>query len=235
MKKAAILQSNYIPWKGYFDIINSVETFIVYDEMQYTKNDWRNRNKIKTVNGLKWLTIAVVGTKFGLKINETLASDPQWNINHWNTIKMAYSKAPYFNEYKAAFESLYLQELNGKSNLSEINVTIIKFINGLLNIKTEVLLDRDLKLIDGKSERLVDLCKKVNADIYLSGPAAKDYLDESLFNAENIEVQWMDYSAYKVYEQQHPPFEHGVSIIDLLFNTGQDAPKYMKSFNVDEK
>lgn len=230
MKKTAILQSNYIPWKGYFDIINTVDTFIIYDEAQYTKNDWRNRNKIKTINGILWLTIPVVKGKLSQKISETVISDPKWNVHHWKTICMAYSKAPFFNDYKSRFEHLYLSDLQGKTYLSEINLTLIRFINSLLNIKTEILIDRDLNLIEGKTEKLVDLCKKTDADIYLSGPAAKDYLDESLFEKENIHVQWMDYSGYPEYDQLYPPFEQSVSIIDLLFNEGENSVKFMKSF-----
>lgn len=230
MKTVAILQSNYIPWKGYFDLINQVDTFIIYDEMQYTKRDWRNRNKIKTANGVSWLTIPVeVKGKFGQKINETKISDKNWNKDHWNTIKNTYAKAPFFSAFKARFEDMYLNDLDGVEHISRINLTLMRLINDLLNIETEILIDSDLGIVDGKSERLLDLCQKVNASTYLSGPAAKGYLDEGIFNAENIKVEWMDYSGYPEYNQMYPPFNHEVSIIDLIFNEGVSAPKFMKS------
>jgi len=106
MKKVAILQSNYIPWKGYFDMIGLVDEFILYDDMQYTRRDWRNRNKIKTPNGLAWLTIPVeVKGKYFQKINETIISEPQWAKDHWATIKQFYSKARFFKDYKDIFEN----------------------------------------------------------------------------------------------------------------------------------
>ncbi len=231
-KKVAILQSNYIPWKGYFDLINMVDEFIIYDEMQYTRRDWRNRNRIKTPNGTTWLTIPVeVKGKFHQKINETKISENGWNRKHWDTIRLAYSKTDYFKKYKDFFEDLYITQLDDKEGLSDINLILIRKLNELLNINTTILLDKDIGTIEGKTERLLDLCKKRNANVYLSGPAAKDYLDESLFLKENIQVEWMDYSGYPQYNQLHPPFEHGVSVLDLLFNTGDDFPKFMKSFH----
>lgn len=229
MKKIAILQSNYIPWKGYFDLINMVDEFILYDDMQYTRRDWRNRNKIKTPQGLKWLTVPVdVKGKYFQKINETKLSDKDWGKKHWQQIKQNYSKTKYFKEYKDIFEKLYLncdEEL-----LSEINYKFIITINEILGITTKIRWSSEFELVDGQTEKLLGICKDCNADIYLSGPAAKDYFDEEMAKKENIKVEWMDYSGYKEYEQLHPPFEHGVTILDLIFNEGPDAKKYMKSF-----
>ncbi len=229
-KKVAILQSNYIPWKGYFDIISSVDEFIIYDEMQYTKNDWRNRNKIKTSNGLQWLTIPIE-TKGHIiekrKISEVKVQDKNWYKKHWNSIVCNYSKACYFNVYKDYFEELYFSCEN-EVNLSRINYKFITAINKLLDIKTKISYDIDYGLIEGKTERLVDLVKKANGREYISGPSAKDYIDETLFKKSGIKLTWMDYSGYKEYNQLYPPFEHGVSIIDLIFNCGKDSKKYMK-------
>jgi len=230
MKKIAILQSNYIPWKGYFDLINMVDEFILYDDMQYTRRDWRNRNKIKTPQGLKWLTIPVeVKGKYYQKINETKISDKEWGKKHWTQITQNYKKTKYFKEYKELFQELYL---NSKElYLSEINYKFITAINEILGIKTTIRWSSEFDLVDGKSERLLGICKDCNADIYLSGPAAKGYLDEELFKKENIKVEWMDYSGYPEYNQLYPPFEHGVTILDLIFNEGQNATKFMKSFD----
>lgn len=231
-KKVAILQSNYIPWKGYFDMINLVDEFIILDEVQYTRRDWRNRNKIKTQNGLLWITIPVmVKGNFLQKISETKISEEAWAEKHWQTLKMVYSKAPFFKMYENEFADFYLNTAPSLENLSQINQHLILLINEILGIKTKISLDKDYGVVDGANERLLDLCKKASATCYLSGPAAQDYMDTSLFNKENIEVEWMDYSGYKEYNQQYPPFQHGVSILDLLFSEGENARLYMKSFD----
>ena len=228
MKKVAILQSNYIPWKGYFDLINMVDEFIFYDEVQYTKNDWRNRNKIKTPQGIQWLTIPVRQESLDQKIKDTKISDKKWNIKHWRTISQNYSKAKYFKDYKDIFEELYLT--CDEEYLSQINYKFITTINEILEIKTKLSWSSEFELVDGQTEKLLGICKDCNADIYLSGPAAKDYFNEDLAKQENIKVEWMDYSGYKEYEQLNPPFEHGVSILDLIFNEGNRAKEFMKSF-----
>ena len=229
MKKIAILQSNYIPWKGYFDLINMVDEFILYDDMQYTRRDWRNRNKIKTPQGLQWLTIPVeIKGKFFQKIKDTKITDKKWNIKHWRTISQNYSKAKYFKDYKDIFEELYLT--CNEEYLSEINYKFITNINEILEIKTKLRWSSEFELVDGQTEKLLGICKDCNADIYLSGPAAKDYFNEDLAKQENIKVEWMDYSGYKEYEQLNLPFEHGVTILDLIFNQGQNTRSFMKSF-----
>lgn len=228
MKKVAILQSNYIPWKGYFDLINMVDEFVLYDDMQYTRRDWRNRNKIKTPAGTKWISIPVeVKGKYFQKINETKVSDGNWAKNHWAQIKQNYTKAPYFKIYKDRFEALYLS--CESEYLSEINYRFISEINALLGIETTLRWSSEFDLVEGRTEKLLGICKDCGADVYLSGPAAKGYFDEALAAAENIRVEWMDYSGYPEYHQLFPPFEHGVTILDLIFNEGADAVNYMKS------
>ncbi len=230
MKKIAILQSNYIPWKGYFDMMNMVDTFVIYDDMQYTRRDWRNRNLIKTPNGLKWLSIPVdVKGKFQQRIDETQVNDLNWNKSHWLTLKNVYAKAPHFKDYKTFFEELYLNTTS--TNLSEINYRFLTAINQLLGIKTELIQSTTLDTEGKKTDRLLNICEHLGANYYLSGPAAKDYLIEEKFEEKNIRVEWMNYSGYKEYPQLHPPFEHGVTILDLIFNTGPDAVQYMKSFD----
>jgi len=226
MKKVAILQSNYIPWKGYLDIIAAVDEFIIYDEVQFTKNDWRNRNKIKTKDGIQWITIPVRQKKLSQRISETEISDPKWRNKNWNTILTNYSKAPNFNTFAAQFEDFYRNV--DSTFLSEINIKLLKLICGMLNIKTVISNSADFDLTGDPTERLVNLCKQTQAQIYLSGPAAKNYLREDLFSNEGIAVEWMDYNSYPEYRQLYPPFDHYVSIIDLLFNEGNDSIKYMK-------
>jgi len=229
VKKVAILQSNYIPWKGYFDLINMVDEFILYDDMQYTRRDWRNRNKIKTPQGLKWLTIPVdVKGKYFQKINETKVSDRGWANKHWQQIKQNYSKAKYFKEYSNIFKDLYLN--NSEELLSVVNYKFIVAINKILGIETKIRWSSDFDLVDGQTEKLLGVCKDCNADVYISGPAAKDYLDESLFDNEGIAVEWMSYDGYEEYHQLYDKFSHGVTILDLIFNEGSSAMKYMRSF-----
>ena len=227
-KKVAIVQSNYIPWKGYFDIINMVDEFILYDDVQYTKNDWRNRNQIKTRNGKQWITIPVHQKNLDQRLKDSLVSSDIWRKKHWKTIIQNYSMARHINDYKNLFEELYLN--SNEKLLSEINHRFIVVICGILGIKTKISWSMDYNFVEGKTEKLVDLCKQACAKEYLSGPAAKDYIDENLFKSEGISIRYMDYSGYPEYNQLFPPFDHAVSIIDLIFNEGPNAQKYMKSF-----
>lgn len=229
MKKVAIVQSNYIPWKGYFDLINSVDEFILFDDMQYTRRDWRNRNKIKTAKGLIWLTIPVqVKGKYYQKIKDTEISDMEWGRQHWKTITFNYNRARYFQDYKHIFEPLYLS--CQEKYLSRINYLFIVNICKILGINTKISWSMDYNIVEGKTERLISLCKQAQATEYISGPAAKNYINEDLFKQENIKLSYIDYSNYPEYHQLYPPFEHGVSVIDLIFNEGENAKKYMKSF-----
>jgi len=228
-KKIAISQSNYIPWKGYFDLINSVHEFILFDDMQYTRRDWRNRNKIKTHNGLQWLTIPVEAKGlYSQKVRETKISDRQWYQRHWKTIKANYSKAKYYPTYREQFENLYLN--TDEIFLSLVNFRFLSAFCKILGIRTKISWSMDYRLIEHKTERLVDLCKQAGATEYISGPAAKNYIDDKLFEQENIKLTYMDYAGYPEYDQLFPPFEHKVSVIDLVLNEGPNATKYMRSF-----
>jgi hypothetical protein len=224
-KKIAILQSNYIPWKGYFDIINMADEFIFYDHVQYTKNDWRNRNRIKTHNGIKWLTIPVSIQSASQQIRDTKISDKRWNIKHWKTISQEYAKSKYFKEYKDFFENLYLS--SNEVYLSEINYKFIVAINSILGLKTSLSWSMDYNFKPGKNEALIELCKQAKCTTYISGPSAKKYIEEDLFAQNGIDLFWMDYSHYPEYYQLFPPFNHFVSIIDLIFNEGVFAKKFM--------
>jgi hypothetical protein len=230
MKRIAIVQSNYIPWKGYFDLINSVDEFILFDDMQYTKRDWRNRNKIKTNRGLIWLTIPVnVKGKYYQKIKDTQISDPNWKYEHWKSITFNYSHTKYFKTYSFIFEELYLN--CQEDYLSRINYNFLVKICEILEIKTKISWSMDYDIVEGKTERLVSLCKQAGGTDYISGPSAQEYINGSLFQQESLGLSYIDYSNYPEYSQLFPPFEHGVSVIDLIFNEGQNAKKFMRSFN----
>ncbi|MGG1944398.1 WbqC family protein [Trinickia sp. NRRL B-1857] len=224
MKKIAILQSNYIPWKGYFDIIASVDEFILYDDMQFTKNDWRNRNRIKTPTGLQWLSIPV-GANIHRRIRDVALPATGWAAQHWKALSLNYSAAAHFEPIASWLAPLYLE--NACLDLSSFNRTMIEAICAHLGIGTRISNSWDYTLIEGKTERLVSLCRQAGGTVYLSGPSARGYLDESLFAAAGIEVQWMRYGPYPEYPQLWGPFAHEVSVLDLLFNCGDDAPRYM--------
>jgi hypothetical protein len=225
-KSVAILQSNYIPWKGYFDIIGMVDEFIIYDEVQYTKNDWRNRNKIKTPSGVQWLTIPVSQKSLSQKISETEVSFTNWGKKNWNAIMSNYGKAAHFRSLSEPFQEFYLN--SSFKRISDINLWLLTHICSVLEISTKIVDSKTYDLKGDPTERLVNICKQASASVYLSGPAAKSYLRENVFSEEGIAIEWMDYSNYPVYPQLYPPFSHAVSIIDLIFNTGPESRQYMK-------
>ncbi len=225
MRKIAVLQSNYIPWKGYFDIIHDVDEFIFYDEVQFTKNDWRNRNRIYTNAGVQWLTIPTTGSITQSIDEVTMASD-QWQKKHYYALVTNYSKAPYFKQYQDFLEEVYL----GRKweYLSELNRYLIEHISrDFLGIMTKFTNSRDYHSEGTGHYKLLSLLISAGAEYYVSGPAAKSYIQAEDYGKAGIELHWKDYSGYPEYPQLHEPFCHNVSILDLLFNTGPDAPKYI--------
>lgn len=227
-KRVAILQSNYIPWKGYLDIIGLVDEFIFYDEVQYTHHDWRNRNKIKTPAGVEWITIPIkVRGNFGQTIKDAEVLDRRWAVKHWRTIRQNYIKAPCFAWCAEWLEPLY-GSLEQEPNLSVINSTLLQAVCSALGITTALRWSDEFSYGNGQTQKLVDICRQAGADIYLSGPAAAEYLDEELFAQAGITVEWMNYRGYPEYHQLYGPFEHGVSVIDLLMNEGVNSGKYMQ-------
>lgn len=229
-KKIAILQSNYIPWKGYFDIINEVDEFILYDDVQYTKNDWRNRNLIKTRHGLKWLTIPIKQNKLEQKIFETKPVNQLWRKKHWTSLVQNYSKTIYFKDYSHLFKNLYISQIDENETLSQINYKFIVTINKILNINTDIRWSHEFDLPKGRTERLISICQQCNATDYITGPAAKDYFDVKMAYNNNIKLTWYNYDSYPEYQQLFSKFAHNVTILDLIFNEGPNAHNYMKSF-----
>ncbi len=224
-KSVAILQSNYIPWKGYFDIIRHADIFVIYDEAQYTKNDWRNRNQIKTAQGPQWLTIPVSQKSLQQKIYETEIASDNWTKKHWNAILTNYSKAEHFKNYASELETIY-QELAQEKLLSTVNLKLIKFINKALEIDTQIIDSRTIdKKTENPTERLVEICHELGATRYISGPRGQNYMETELF--AGIEILWMDYSNYPEYKQLFSDFTHQVTALDLIFNTGLEAKNYL--------
>jgi hypothetical protein len=225
MKKVAILQSNYIPWRGYFDIINDADLFVFYDDVQFTKNDWRNRNQIKTCAGIKWLSVPV-GRSIDRKIFEVTINESKWQQKHFETLRQNYSKTPFYREYESFLRSIYL-EMQWQ-NLSELNQYMTKVISkDFLGIDTEFDDSRCYSSEGAKQERLLSIIKETGASVYISGPAAGDYINGQDFYDAGIILEWKDYSGYPEYPQQHGEFLGNVSILDLLFNTGHSAPYYI--------
>lgn len=227
MKKIAIVQSNYIPWKGYFDMIAAVDEFILYDDMQYTRRDWRNRNQIKTPQGMQWLTVPVlVKGKYHQKIRETEIDGADWAVAHWKALVQNYRRTPHFESVASWLEPIYLSE--SFTNISELNRRLIRQVCVYVGINTKITNSWDYTLTEGKTERLAELCRQAGGTEYISGPAAKDYVEEQVFSDLNIKLTWFDYAGYPEYPQQWGDFVHGVTILDLLFNCGPDVHQFMR-------
>jgi len=225
MKTVVILQSNYIPWKGYFDLMHDSDEFILYDDRQYTRQDWRNRNQVKADNGPQWLTIPVIG-RFGQRIDETAIADRRWSSSHWNRLIQLYRQAAHFKTYAEQIEALYRSAAD-EQMLSSVNRLFLEGIGKLLGLNTRLRWSSEFPGFEGKTAALVALCKATGATRYVSGPAARDYLEVGLFEQAGVEVSFKSYEGYPVYSQLYPPFAHGVTVLDLLFNVGPDAPWYI--------
>ena len=227
MKKVAILQSNYVPWKGYFDLIASVDEFVLYDDMQYTRRDWRNRTQIKTPNGVQWLTVPVlIKGKYYQTIKDTQINGEAWAAAHWKSLSLNYGRAPHYKAIAVWLEPIYRTAKH--SYLSHVNRELLEAVCAFLDIRTPLVSSSNYRLVEGRSERLAEICLQAGATEYVSGPAAKDYLDESVFRDRGINVIWFDYGGYQEYPQLWGDFTHGVSILDLLFNCGAQSRQYMK-------
>lgn len=222
----AIDQPNYIPWKGYFDIIHDVDLFVFYNNVQYTTRDWRNRNKIITPNGEKWLSIPV-GNDTKRMICEVEMTDTSWQKKHFETIRFAYNRTPYFKKYIDFLEDVYLK--HEWKYLYELDQYMtVHIAQNYLGLKTKFADSRDYATYGAKHEKLLSLIESVgDVSVYLSGPAAKDYIIEQDYKDRGIELRWKSYKGYPVYTQQSNEFTHFVSILDLLFNVGDDAPYYI--------
>lgn len=231
MKRVAILQSSYVPWKGFFAQIGLVDEFILYDDVQYTKGDWRNRNLIKTDNETGWLTIPVLlNGRFGQKILDVEIADRRWAFRHWRTIQTVYARAPHFRSLAPALERLY-ETASTERLLTNVNELFIRALCDLLEIQTKITRSSEYELRGDRNERLITLLQQAGSTSYLSGPSAKAYVNGQRFCDAGISVQWMDYSRFPEYAQLYsPPFVHEVTILDLLLCEGiEGARRYMRT------
>jgi hypothetical protein len=227
-RSIAIVQSSYVPWKGYFDLVAMVDEFILYDDRQFTRRDWRNRNRIKTASGPRWLTIPVKSKgRYYQRIDETETDGSDWRAQHFAMIAQAYSKSPFYDDYRPLLEELYLG--SSETRLSFVNRRFLEAICGQLGIDTEFRWSTEFDVDGDRTSRLLNLCLATEATTYVSGPSARAYLEEAQFDAAGIEVRYVDYSGYPEYPQAHPPFVHEVSVLDLLLCTGPEARRFLKS------
>lgn len=225
-KRVAVLQSNYIPWRGYFDLIAYVDQFVLLDSVQYTRRDWRNRNKIKTPRGVEWLTVPVrVKGKYDQRICDTRIDGSRWVKRHLGAFTESYCKSPFFEDSFTLLRDVLLSE---HEFLSALNRDLIERLALELGIRTPISDSGDLFLSLEKSERLASIVESVGGEVYVSGPAAKAYLEVDPFDMRGIKVEWFDYEGYVPYPQMGPGFEPLVSIVDLLMNVGPSARQFLR-------
>jgi hypothetical protein len=224
--RIGIIQSNYIPWRGYFDFIDDVDLFIFHDDLQYTKGDWRNRNRIKTPRGLVWLTVPVHYRATGQLICDTeIAYSTDWQMDHKNQLRANYGRAPYLSDALGILLSAFGYR---DRTISQLNRRLIESIANYLKISTPLHDSMDYSVRGEKTDRIIALTKCAGATTYLSGPAAKNYLDEVALQREGIVLEYKTYD-YAPYPQQGDGFECAVTILDLIANCGPGAREYLKS------
>jgi hypothetical protein len=222
-----ILQPSYIPWRGYFDLIRRADLFIFYDDVQYDKHGWRNRNQIKSSQGKQWLTIPVhsAGVTQGIMIKDVKIDwSKPWPKNHLKALTLSYSKAPYFKKYLPLLESFYTRH---DESIADLTIeTTIALARELGNRHTRFMRASELEGIQGqKTDRLIQILTTTGTTHYISGPSARDYIDPKKFEAAGIRLEYIVYD-YPEYPQLYPPFDGNVTILDLLFMTGEEAEKY---------
>lgn len=233
--KVVILQSNYLPWKGYFDLIHDADIFVFYDEVQYTKNDWRNRNRIYSKNGLHWLTVPISKDSVKKNISEVTIDDRRWQKKHYTSLCSTYGRAPFWGEISELLDSVYLNR--EWRFLCELNRYFTESIAAKLGCGTQFIDSKDMDLTGDRVERLINILRQLHASEYISGPLAWQYLQgsEHLFEENNIRLTLKDYSDYPPYNQMSEPFEQHVSIIDLIMNVGfEQAPRYIWGWREEE-
>ena len=231
--RVGIIQSCYVPWRGYFDFIASVDKFVFYDDVQYTRRDWRNRNQLKTAAGLVWISVPV---KYASRGTETIdrtevvyASDEDWQGRHLNLLRQHYSQAPHYAAAQRLLEDAFA--FNDRT-ISELNVRLTRSICECLGIHTEFLHAPALQAEGQKTERLIEILRKVGATRYLSGASADAYLDKQAFADSGIALEYKSYD-YLPYGQLWGEFAGTVSILDLIANCGPGSRDYLRSQSAD--
>lgn len=225
--RIAIVQSCYIPWKGFFDLIGLCDEYVIFDSVQYAKRHWHNRNRIKTQAGPQWLTIPVATKGRFQQSIDSVEIEGSWAEKHWRSVELAYGRAPYFQVHAGSIKALY-ERASAMSLLTDVNEVFLREISQMLGLATKITRDTRYPIEGRKTERLLTIARAAGAHRYLSGPSARDYLEEDLLERSGITTEWMSYSGYDEYPQLHGPFEHSVSVLDVIFNTGPDAPSLVR-------
>jgi hypothetical protein len=224
--RISIIQSCYVPWRGFFDLIGRCDEYVILDHVQYVKRHWHNRNRINTATGPQWLTIPVITTgRRGQTIDAVKVEKP-WAEQHWRALELAYRRAPFFDAMAPRVRDWY-ERAAKEQLLTEINAIFLREIAVLLGLGTRFVRDTAYPVQGAKTERLVAIIRAAGAHCYLTGPSAKAYLDVPLLAGAGVAVEWMSYEGYPQYPQLHGSFEPAVSVLDLLFNVGPDAPQYL--------
>jgi WbqC-like protein family len=215
---AVVLQPSYLPWLGYFAQLKQSDVFVIYDDVQFDKNGWRNRNRIKTAQGAQWLTVPVLTTGQQRPTNRDVAIDNKqaWRKKHLAALRQNYARAPYFAQTMTTFEALYAQNWH---RLLDLNVACFDAVNRLLGLQREIRFASELDVEGQGAERLVGICSKLDADRFFEGAAGRDYIDDTLFTDAGIAIEYQDYQ-HPVYPQLHGDFIPFLSVVDLLFNCG---------------
>lgn len=219
--KIAVLQPGYLPWLGFFDQMNRVDVFVLYDDVQYTRSDWRSRNRIKGPQGPVWLTVPVLKRgRLGQSILEAeIDNRSDWRRKHRETLRIHYGKSPFFEDHWPLFAEAY-----GRSwqRLADLDLFLIEKLRDALGIRTRIARSSELGVGGQRIERLLALCRHFGADRYLTGDAAEDYLDPTPFSAGGVNLEYQRYE-HPQYPQQYGGFTPHLSIVDLLFNCGPNS------------
>lgn len=223
MKTVVVLQSAYIPWKGYFHLMREADLFVFHDDLQFTHSDWRSRNRISTPEGPRWLSIPA-GRDEKRRICDVEIRDTTWKQRHRRMIELNYRRAPCFEEYMELLDFLYDNPI---TNLSEFNQRAIARLAKELGIETALADSRHYRLSGRKTERLIELLTQVEATTYLSGPAGRNYLEEARFEDASIKLRYFDYPDYPDYAHRHGACPHQVTILDMLFHLGRETPRWI--------
>lgn len=230
--KVGVIQSSYVPWRGYFDLIDDVDLFVFYDDVQFSKGSWRNRNKIKTSRGVSWITVPVRHRSLSQLICDTeIDPKPGWEEAQLRAFREAYREAPHLRAAISFLESAFARKLR---TISELNVLLVKELCAYLGIRTEMVMSSQYPVQGAKTARLLALLKAVGARAYLSGPTAKGYLVESEFREAGIELDYKSYD-YAPYPQQWGAFEGAVTVLDLIANCGPGSRNLMKSVTPNQR
>lgn len=215
----AVHQPQYLPWLGYFDKIDRADAFVFLDDVQYKKNEWQNRNRIRTAQGWQWISVPVLN-QFAQQIKDVRINNRvRWKKKHFHALLYNYAKSPYFEEHRPFFERTYNR---GWEYLLDINTHVIEYLVSALGINTEIVIASNLNVRNHPTERLIDICKALGADTYLAGKGGYKYMDMEKFRQAGIKVLFQDFK-HRAYSQLFGTFEPFMSVVDLLFNHGKES------------